>query len=146
MKAVAQRVVRCSVGTDESGEVSSIGKGLLILVGVEKEDTEQTVQELAAKVLRAKMFPSNKREFAFSLPEIGGEAMIVSQVTLCGDFAESGRVSFDRSANRADAEKFCTMFCKACREAGVPVKTGTFGSHMLVELVNDGPVTYCFSS
>lgn len=143
MKAVVQRVSRAEVRV--SGEVTGrIGRGLVVLLGVALEDTDEDAQALAAKIAKLRIFPSDLRPTDRSVVDIKGEALVVSQFTLLADTSKGNRPSFVAAARPEQAERLYTLFCALLREQGVPVATGRFGAMMDVELVNDGPVTIVF--
>lgn len=143
MKAVVQRVSRAEVRV--SGEVTGrIGRGLVVLLGVALEDTDEDAQALAAKIAKLRIFPSDLRPTDRSVVDIKGEALVVSQFTLLADTSKGNRPSFVDAARPEQAERLYTLFCALLREQGVPVATGRFGAMMDVELVNDGPVTIVF--
>lgn len=149
MRAVVQRVSRASVSwTEESGEsrTNAIGPGLLVLVGVAPEDTDETGRRLARKVANLRIFEDDRGRFDRTLLETGGEALVVSQFTLFADARRGRRPAFTGAAPPALAQPLCDAFAEALREAGPVVRTGRFGAHMTVELVNDGPVTLVLST
>jgi D-aminoacyl-tRNA deacylase len=133
MRALVQRVSRASVRVD-SREISSIGPGLLILLGISREDDTATVDKLADKVRALRVFGDEQGRMNESLGE--REILCVSQFTLYGDAAKGNRPSFVGAARPEIAEPLYERFCE---RAGA--KRGIFGAHMDVELVNDGPVT-----
>ena len=140
MKAVVQRVSRAEVRVD-GAVVGVIGRGLVVLLGVARGDTDADAAALAAKVAKLRVFPSERRPIDSALADVGGAALVVSQFTLCADLSRGNRPSFIGAAPPEEAERLYGVFCGRLREAGVPVETGTFGAMMDVELVNDGPVT-----
>jgi D-aminoacyl-tRNA deacylase len=140
MRAVVQRVARAEVRV--AGEVvGSIGRGLLVLVGIEATDEAETADRGAAKVARLRVFEEERGRFDRSLLDTGGAALVVSQFTLLADTGKGNRPSFTRAARPEVAEPLVERFCAALRALGVQVETGAFGARMEVELVNDGPVT-----
>ncbi|HXF50596.1 MAG TPA: D-aminoacyl-tRNA deacylase [Dehalococcoidia bacterium] len=141
MRAVVQRVASASVTVD--GEtVASIGRGVLILLGVAQGDDERAASMLARKIAELRIFPDDRGRFDRSLLEVGGAALVVSQFTLFADVRRGRRPSFTDAAPPDVAEPLVDAFARHLREAGVtPVETGRFGAHMDVALVNDGPVT-----
>ncbi len=140
MRAVCQRVTRAKVEVD--GAVRGrIGLGLLVLLGVAREDDSTRAARLAAKVARLRIFAGDDGKFDRSLLDVGGAALVVSQFTLIADTRKGHRPSFAQAASPEDAELLYEDFCRALAEEGVSVETGVFGAHMAVELVNDGPVT-----
>jgi D-tyrosyl-tRNA(Tyr) deacylase len=141
VKALIQRVSRADVRVD-GAVVSDIGPGLLILLGVARDDPLEAGHRLAARVAGLRVFPADDGRFDRSLLDTGGEALVVSQFTLLADTSRGRRPSFTDAAPGEEAEAGYEAFCAALREAGVSrVATGVFGARMAVELVNDGPVT-----
>ena len=136
------RVRQASVRVD--GHLrSEIGAGLLILVGIARDDTEERAERLAGKVARLRVFEDADGRFDRSLLETGGAALVVSQFTLLADSKrqKGTRPDFSEAARREVAEPLYETFCQALRNLGAPVESGVFGARMDVELVNDGPVT-----
>jgi D-tyrosyl-tRNA(Tyr) deacylase len=140
MRAVLQRVTRASV-TIEGETVGAIGPGLLVLLGVARGDGPDEARRLAAKIAELRIFADDESRFSRSLQEIGGSALVVSQFTLLAGVRKGRRPSFAEAAPPDQAIPLIDAFVAALRELGVPVQTGRFGAHMLVELENDGPVT-----
>lgn len=140
VRAVVQRVTRASVSV-EGRLVGSCGTGLLVLLGVADGDQTATVERLAGKVARLRVFEKGGATFDRSLLDVGGEALVVSQFTLVADTARGNRPSFSGAARPELAEPLVERFCEQLRALGLSVQTGQFGAHMAVELVNDGPVT-----
>jgi D-tyrosyl-tRNA(Tyr) deacylase len=136
MRAVVQRVSRAS-----SSPGGSIGRGLLILLGVAEGDDEAVARRLAAKVARLRIFEDDSGKFDRSLLDTGGAALVVSQFTLIAETAKGNRPSFSHAAAPDVAEPLYERFVDELRDRGVPVEQGVFGARMAVELVNDGPVT-----
>ena len=145
MRVVIQRVSRSSVSVD--GEiVGAIDGGLLVLVGVAEDDTEEEARKLARKCAEMRVFSDAEGRFNLSLIDTGGEALVVSQFTLLADVRRGRRPSFTGAAAPEMAEPIVEAFAGAMREAGVRVETGRFGARMQVELVNEGPVTIIVDS
>jgi D-tyrosyl-tRNA(Tyr) deacylase len=140
MKAVVQRVSSCVVRV-EGREVSRIGKGLLVLLGVAREDGEEDVLYVVKKVVNLRVFEDEEGRMNRSLADAGGEIMLVSQFTLLGDVRKGRRPSYTEAAPPEKAEKLYLRAAEAFADAGHPPACGVFGAHMEVELVNDGPVT-----
>jgi len=137
---VIQRVSSASVQADGDA-VGAIGRGLLVLLGAEHDDTSDNATRLAAKIARLRIFPDAAGRFDRSLLDVGGDALVVSQFTLLADTRKGNRPSFTAAAKPEVAEPLIESFCDALRELGLHVETGVFGARMEVELVNDGPVT-----
>jgi D-tyrosyl-tRNA(Tyr) deacylase len=142
MRAVCQRVrdARVSIEGSVAGE---IGAGLCVLLGVARGDGPEDAARLAGKIARLRIFEDDAGRFDRSLLDTGGAALVVSQFTLIADSRrqKGTRPDFGHAAPKTEAEPLIERFCDELRALGVPVETGVFGAHMLVELVNDGPVT-----
>ncbi len=140
MRSVTQRVREASVTVD--GEVvGSIDTGVLILLGVERGDTEKDATVLATKIAGLRIFRGETKPMDRSLADVGGAALVVSQFTLAGTVRKGRRPGFDRAEDPPRAEALYEFFCSKMQELGVPVQTGRFGAMMDVRLLNDGPVT-----
>jgi D-tyrosyl-tRNA(Tyr) deacylase len=145
MRAVLQRVSRASVTV--GGElVGQIGRGILVLLGVEPDDTEDDARQLADKTIVLRIFDDSDGKMNLSLEEIGGSLLVVSQFTLLGDCRKGRRPSFIGAAPPELAEKLYNTFIGAVGSKGFPVATGRFRAMMDVELINDGPVTLLLDS
>lgn len=140
MRALLQRVSKASV-TVEGQTISAIGKGLLILVGVGHGDGEEQARFLAEKVANLRVFEDEQGKTNLSVLDVKGEAIVVSQFTLYADTRKGRRPSFIDAALPDVAEPLVDRFIELLRGHGVPTQTGKFGSHMHVEIHNDGPVT-----
>ena len=141
VRVLLQRVTRASVRVDDR-EVASIGRGLLILVGVGHDDTEPTALGVARRTTELRIFADEAGKTNRSILEVGGAALVVSQFTLYADTSRGRRPGFTDAAAPEVAERLYLRFAEALRAAGVSdVKTGEFGAEMQVELVNDGPFT-----
>jgi D-tyrosyl-tRNA(Tyr) deacylase len=145
MRAVIQRVSRASVSVDGKC-AASIGRGLLVLLGIGLEDTETDAAYLADKVTHLRVFPDENGQMNLSALEVGGALLVVSQVTLFGDCRKGRRPSFSQAAAPETAERLYRSFVTKCRERGLPVDEGVFRAMMDVDLVNDGPVTLLLDS
>ena len=141
MKLVLQRVKNASVTIDNE-VYSSINKGLLILIGIEKGDVDTDVEKFADKVSKLRIFSDENDKMNLSVMDISGEILVVSQFTLAGDCKKGTRPSFDKSAPPDIANRMYEDFIARLAAKGIPVKTGVFGAMMEVSLVNDGPVTF----
>jgi D-aminoacyl-tRNA deacylase len=142
MRAVCQRVSNARVGV-EGSVAAEIGTGLLVLLGIGRDDSTTEADQLAGKIARLRIFGDETGKFDRSLVDIGGAALVVSQFTLIADSRrqKGTRPDFSKAAPKDVAEPLYEIFCDALRAQGVPVQTGVFGARMQVELVNDGPVT-----
>ncbi len=145
MRALLQRVAKCVVRVDGQ-EVSAIGRGVLVLLGISVEDEESDARQMAEKVVHLRIFDDEEGKMNLSLKQVRGDVMVVSQFTLYGDARKGRRPSFTRAAPPERAEPLYQYFCQHLRSMGVRVNTGVFGAHMEVELVNDGPVTLLLDS
>jgi D-tyrosyl-tRNA(Tyr) deacylase len=140
VRAVVQRVSEARV-TVADERVAEIGRGLVVLLGVARGDSETEAERLAGKVARLRIFEDDAGKFDRSLLDEGGEALVVSQFTLIADTRKGNRPSFTQAAPPDEAEPLYEAFCAALASLGVPVARGVFGARMAVELANDGPVT-----
>ncbi len=145
MKAVVQRVRSSSV-TVQGAVISSIGRGLAILLGVEKGDTVKDVSFLTEKIANLRIFEDDAGKMNLSVLDIKGQALVVSQFTLLGDCSKGRRPGFDKAAAPELAESLYNEFVSMLDARGVPVQTGRFGAKMLYEIANDGPVTFILES
>jgi D-tyrosyl-tRNA(Tyr) deacylase len=145
MRAVIQRVSNARV-VIEGMEHSSIGKGLLVLLGVEQEDTTDDALALAKKVVELRIFEDEDGKMNRSLIDAGGELLAVSQFTLLGDCRKGRRPSFVRAARPEEANELYQHFVGAVRDRGVAASAGVFQAMMDVELTNNGPVTLIVDS
>lgn len=145
MKALIQRVSSASV-TVEQQLCGAIEHGLLVLLGVEKEDTEQHLKKLADKVLKYRVFADDNGKMNLNVQQAGGALLVVSQFTLAADTQSGLRPSFSTAAAPELALQFYLRFVEYCRSTGIEVHTGQFGADMQVALVNDGPVTFLLDS
>ena len=146
MRTVIQRVQRASV-TVNGTTVSSIGKGLLLLLGVEAADTDEDVQWLCRKVLGLRIFDDEEGVMNRNILDVGGDIIVVSQFTLMASYKKGNRPSWIRAAGHEQAVPMYESFVEALSQGlDKPVGTGIFGAEMQVELVNDGPVTICMDT
>lgn len=146
MRAVIQRVSRCSV-TINGIKKSEIGKGLLVLLGIENPDTEDDIAWLVKKIGGLRIFDDENGVMNRSVKDIDGEILVVSQFTLMASYKKGNRPSYIRAAGHEIAIPLYEKFCKEIEyEIAKPVKTGSFGADMNVELLNDGPVTICMDT
>ncbi|MGX4598526.1 D-aminoacyl-tRNA deacylase [Faecalimicrobium sp. JNUCC 81] len=145
MRAVVQRVSSSKV-TVENNVIGQINKGLLVLLGVTHEDTSKDVDYMIDKILNLRIFEDENDKMNLSLKDVGGELLVVSQFTLYGDCRKGKRPSFSNAARPDLATKLYEEFIQKAKEQNVVVGTGQFGAHMMVDLINDGPVTMLLES
>jgi D-tyrosyl-tRNA(Tyr) deacylase len=145
VKALLQRASKASVTVD--GEVvGRIGNGLVILLGVAAGDTEKDAKYLADKILGIRIFDDSAGKFNFSISDVKGELLAVSQFTLIADTKKGRRPSFTEAAPPNEAAALFEKFVSYLRESNLKVETGRFQAHMLVDIQNDGPVTIMLDS
>lgn len=145
MKALLQRVISASVSVD-GAEISRIGRGLLVFLGVVRGDGEHDGARLARKCCELRIFEDDGGKMNRSLAEVGGEMLVVSQFTLAADCRRGRRPSFDDAAPPDEANTLYESFCRHCRDLGIEVQQGRFAAMMQVALVGDGPVTIMLGS
>ena len=145
MKAVIQRVKSASVSVDDK-IIGEIAAGFLILLGVEKSDTQDDLNYLVKKTIGLRIFKDDNKNMNLSIKDVGGEALVVSQFTLCADTSRGRRPSFIKAANPEEADSMYQQFCEQLTMNNLSVQTGKFGAMMDVSLVNDGPVTIILDS
>jgi D-tyrosyl-tRNA(Tyr) deacylase len=140
MRAVVQRVGRARV-TVGGAEVGAIGPGLCVLLAAGPGDTNETAGHLAERIATLRVFPDADARMNLDVAQAGGAVLVVSQFTLYADSTRGHRPSFTRAAAPEVAARLCEAFAETLAARGLEVARGTFGAHMEVELVNDGPVT-----
>ena len=145
MRALVQRVSRASVTVDEQ-VVSQIGHGLLVLLGVGRDDSEVQVKTLADKIAYLRIFGDDEGKMNRSLLDTGGEVLVVSQFTLYADMRRGRRPSFTDAAPPVVAESLFELFKDALASYGLTVASGIFGAYMTIEIRNEGPVTIWLDS
>ena len=145
MKALLQRVSSASV-TVVDKKISEIGEGLLILLGVVAQDIEKDIDYLVNKTAGLRIFKDDTNNMNLSLKDVGGEALVVSQFTLCADTRKGRRPSFINAAPNEVADSVYQQYCEKLRGENICVKTGQFGAMMEVAMINDGPVTIVLDS
>lgn len=141
MIALIQRVSGASVVVDHQ-TIGAIDKGLLVLLGVEREDTRDKMEKLATKVMSYRVFSDDDGKMNLNLEQVGGSLLVVSQFTLAADTDRGLRPSFSGAGTPDQALVLYEEFVAFCRAKGVNTQTGQFGADMQVSLVNDGPVTF----
>ena len=145
MKAVIQRVLSASVAVDRN-EVGTINRGFLILLGIEKDDGPEDLSYMVNKTVGLRIFKDDDDDMNLSIHDVMGEALVISQFTLCADTRKGRRPSFINAAPHEIAESTYEKFCKKLQDESVPVQKGQFGAMMEVGLTNDGPVTILLDS
>lgn len=141
IRALIQRVSEASVQAD-GDTVASIGKGFVVLLGVRKGDLPESADFLAQKVAGLRIFADAEGKMSLALADVGGEVLVVSQMTLYGDCSKGRRPSFDAVAAGPEARPLYEAFVERLKAAGIRVQTGIFGAMQTVQLANDGPVTF----
>ena len=141
MKALVQRVRQASV-TIEEKLYSKIGQGLLVLLGVEKGDTEKEAEWIAKKISALRIFEDDAGKMNLSVRDINGNLLVVSQFTLAGDTSRGNRPGFEHAALPDEAKKLYEFTVQKLRAQNIPTETGVFQADMQVMLINDGPVTF----
>ncbi|TES93988.1 MAG: D-tyrosyl-tRNA(Tyr) deacylase [Candidatus Cloacimonadota bacterium] len=140
MRIVIQRVSKASVSIN-GRIIGSIGKGVVILLGISKGDTEKNVDILSLRCIKLRIFEDENEKLNLSMKDIQGEALIISQFTLCADTKKGRRPSFTKAASYSVAKPLYERFVTVFEREGIHTETGDFGSKMLVDIHNDGPVT-----
>ena len=146
MKAILQRVTRADVSIDGK-TVGAIGRGFLILLGVEQGDDKKEAEVLAAKIAGLRVFTDENDKMNLALSDVNGGVLVISNFTLCADCSHGRRPSFIAAARPETAEPLYDFFCDKMRDNGIDkVERGVFGEDMQVSLINDGPVTIDINS
>jgi len=145
MRVLVQRVSSSSVSV-EGREIARIGRGLNILAGVNAHDEQTDAVYLAQKILNLRIFEDEEGKFNKSILEVGGDILVVSQFTLYADCDKGRRPSFTSAARPEQAQVIIDVLLEKLRESCLRVESGQFGAHMVVEIVNDGPVTIILDS
>ncbi|EDS72551.1 D-aminoacyl-tRNA deacylase [Anaerofustis stercorihominis] len=145
MKAVVQRVKSSKV-TINDRVVGNINKGFNVLFGAEEKDTKKDADYLARKISNLRVFEDENGKMNLSIKDIGGQMLIISQFTLAADTKKGNRPSFVNAMEPVEANELYEYFMKKIEEEGISVKRGIFGEDMLVDIVNDGPVTILFDT
>ena len=145
MRAVVQRVANASVTVGEE-TVGAVGAGLMVLIGVSKEDTDKDLKYIVEKVMNLRVFDDENGVMNRSVLDVGGSILAVSQFTLYGDARGGRRPSYFRAAGPEPANELYERAVAAWRDSGIHVETGRFRAEMMVSLVNDGPVTILLDS
>lgn len=145
MRAVIQRVARAELSVNGE-QIAAIGKGYVVLLGVTHDDNENDARYIADKITSLRLFEDEAGKINLGITNVGGEVLIVSQFTLYADCRKGRRPSFTDAAPPAVADRLYQRVVELLRETGLSVQTGIFGAHMLVALVNDGPLTILLDS
>ena len=145
MKALIQRVTSANVKVN-GAITGEIGKGLLVFLAVEKNDTEASIEKLVHKLVHYRIFSDDENKMNLNIQDTKGDILIVSQFTLAASTEKGLRPSFSDAASPEKALKYYNYFVDKIRSASIPVSTGIFGEDMKVELINDGPVTFLLNS
>ena len=146
MKLVVQRVEKAKViRVEDSSTVGEIGKGLFVLVGIKKRDTEETVELLAAKLSKLRVMSDAEDKMNLSVNDVGGKMLVVSQFTLHADTSGGNRPSFINAEEPKRAKELYELFIAKLKEKDLTIETGSFGDYMKIEAILDGPVTILYS-
>jgi D-tyrosyl-tRNA(Tyr) deacylase len=145
MKALLQRVTKASVEVDKK-VISQINNGLLVLLGISKNDNQKDVEYLAGKILDLRVFPGGKGQFDLSVRDINGEILVVSQFTLYSECQKGRRPDFINAAPGTVALPLYQDMLNALKKSGLNIQEGQFGADMKINLANDGPVTIMIES
>ncbi|ATD55338.1 D-aminoacyl-tRNA deacylase [Clostridium chauvoei] len=145
MRAIVQRVSSSKVTVDNS-IIGSISKGVNLLIGISKEDTEEDLKYIRDKVINLRIFEDGNSKMNLSLLDVKGEILAISQFTLYGDCRKGRRPNFMNAESGEKAKELYNKFIDLLKESGLKVETGEFGAHMEVDIQNDGPVTLLLES
>lgn len=140
MRVVVQRCTRASVNIDNKDN-KSINKGLVVFLGITHTDTDKEIDYLIKKIINLRIFEDDNNKMNYSVKDINGEILLISQFTLYANTKDGNRPSFTDSMKFDEAEKLYNLFKEKLIGTNIQIKTGNFGSDMKVELINDGPVT-----
>lgn len=141
MRALIQRISQGSVSVDHELVAGEIGIGLMIFLGIGQDDSQPKAEQLAKKIANLRIFGDEEGKMNLSIRDVSGQVIVVSQFTLYADTKKGNRPSFISAASPEKADHLVDYFADQLRSHGVPVQQGVFAAHMMVSLVNDGPVT-----
>ena len=145
MRAVIQRVSQAQVSVEDR-IVGAIGFGMMVLLGVDRQDSQKDLDWMVDKIVHLRIFEGKARLMNQSLLDVGGQLLVVSQFTLCGDCRKGRRPSWNNAAHPDTARHWYEQFLETCRQRGIPTQAGMFGAMMDVTLTNAGPVTILLDS
>ncbi len=145
MKAIIQRVKQAQVDVEET-TIGNINQGIMVLLGVEHQDTIQDAEKLAQRIINYRIFNDEQGKMNLNLEQIQGELLVISQFTLAADTSRGRRPSFSSAATPQQANDVYQHFVKYCQQQNITTATGEFGADMQVSLINDGPVTFALES
>ncbi|MDD5529061.1 MAG: D-aminoacyl-tRNA deacylase [bacterium] len=145
MKLLIQRVKKASCEVDGK-IISNIGKGILVFIGIEKDDTIEVCKQVSYKCVNLRIFDDLREKLNLSVIDIKGEVLAISQFTLCADCKKGLRPAFDNAAKKEQALELYKTFIGNIKEMGISIKEGIFGANMTISLLNDGPVTFMLSN
>lgn len=140
MKVVLQRVKKATVSPEDEMQ-RSINQGLLLYVGFGHHETLETLQWMSQKICKLRVFPDQEGKMNLSVEDVRGELLIISQFTLYGETKKGTRPSFIQAGPPDKSKIWYQQFIQLCKESGLRVESGTFGAHMEIDSINDGPVT-----
>jgi len=142
LRALIQRIKKGSVSVDDKVVAGEIGTGFMVFLGVGHEDTQEKAELLAKKIANLRVFGDQDGKMNLSILDIKGQVIVVSQFTLFADTRKGNRPSFINAANPEKANTLVDYFSDQLRTLGIPTQQGKFAAHMMVSLINDGPVTF----
>ncbi|MCS7163740.1 MAG: D-aminoacyl-tRNA deacylase [Thermodesulfovibrio sp.] len=145
MIAIIQRVSKAYVEVGNE-KISEIGRGLLVFLGIEKQDSKKDIEYLVNKIVNLRVFEDKNGKMNLSLKDVNGEIMVVSEFTLLGNCRKGNRPSFEKAMPPQEAEKIYREFIDHLKKTGISVKEGSFRSFMHVYLINEGPVTFILNT
>ena len=145
MKAIIQRVTQAQVDVNQQ-TIGKINQGIVVLLGVEQQDTEKDAQQLAQRIINYRIFNDENGKMNLNLEQINGEMLVISQFTLAADTSRGRRPSFSSAATPEQANHLYLHFVDYCKQQNITTATGEFAADMQVSLINDGPVTFALGT